>query len=68
MRIRENVVKTLLQYMLELKCEAWEAADAIGHLFKPPPTQDECGEASLRFPHVRLASERENTLFWRVGP
>lgn len=56
--IREDVVDTLLRCMLKLEHGAWEVADAVGHLFDPPPTKDECGEASLRFPHVRLEGER----------
>ena len=56
--IREDVVDALLRCMLKLECGAWEAADAVGHLFDLPPTEDECGEASLRFPHVRLEGER----------
>lgn len=57
MKIREDVVDVLLRCMLKLECGAWEAADAVGHLFDSPPTEDECGEASLRFPHVRLEGE-----------
>ena len=61
MKIRENVVEALLRCMLVTGCNAWEAAAAISHLFDPHPTEDDCGEASLTFPHVRL--ERGKILY-----
>lgn len=57
MKVQENVVEALLRCMLVTGCDAWEAADAIGYLFDSPPTEDDCGEASLTFPHVRLEGE-----------